>query len=323
MRALWMVLMLLLGGAVPQAQAELSEAKVEKLVKGLGADSFRTRRDAKKALEAAPRSVIPFLIPYANASDPELKMEVRSIIQTLQSDPNKIPQNSYVLVGGEDDLTVNAFERALEPWRNERTVAAKMDKGRSSTTGQLMAQSFKPETDKITAIEFGSYPVGRGTGWLMLDLRPDHDGAPSDVVLSRCWIYIQAPVNLSGQMLVYDIPDTAVKADGTYWIVFNEFPDDAGPISQVGENSSSSFEGGVSWLSRGRRPQANNTFNFRAVSKSGPVPLLKRADDELLKSRPQPKQDWTARGFQRQGGGSPFQIHQQGILIEQMVPFVR
>ena len=178
-----------------------------------------------------------------------------------------------------------------------------------------MAQSFKPATKTITALEFGAYPVGRGPGWLMLDLRPDDDGAPADVVLARCWIYIKEPVNLSGQQMVFDIPDTKVKAEASYWMVYNEFPDKDGPITEVARNSSSTFKNGASWLSDSRQPRSDVTLIFRVISSNGPVPLLERADEELIKSRPKSKQDWTARGFQRsqqKQGHAPF----EGALLD-------
>ena len=98
-------------------------------------------------------------------------------------------------------------------------------------------------------------------------------------------------------------------------MVYNEFPDKDGPITEVARNSSSTFKNGASWLSDSRQPRSDVTLIFRVISSNGPVPLLERADEELIKSRPKSKQDWTARGFQRsqqKQGHAPF----EGALLD-------
>lgn len=290
--------------------AELSENEVRTLVKELGDDGFRTRRDAKKSLEACSRSAVPILESFLESPDPEVRLEVKRLIAMLKGDPNKIPYSAFRLKSPDGALSVASYDDQMKNWRDKRVLAAKMDDGRTGIGGSSMAQSFKPKTDTIAAVEFGSYPIGSGHGWLMLDVREDEDGAPGQSVLARAWIHIDKPApNLINKMLVYDIPDITVKPDESYWLVFREFSAGNGQqnIVNVGMHSSSEYKDGVMWLEQSRRASKGSVLKFRIVSKCGSVPLLEKSDEGIEKILPPAKQDWTRRDRRSSGARAIFQ----------------
>ncbi len=268
-----------------------SEKDLKTLVESLGHENFRERKLAEKTLNGYSRNIVPALRKHEEARDPEVRLRVRRVIKQMMADPEKIPSNVFILDA--DGLTTSTYKTGMGSWNSNKTVAAQMDVGRSGTSGGF-AQSMVPETDTIAAIELATYPIGNGTGWLMADLRPDHNGAPSAEVLARAWIRVGKTLSLHGVSLVYDIPDVRVQKGATYWIVFRPF-NDAGPKSAImnfGLNTSSTYSNGVLWRDSSSQPSTSSDAKFSIISKCFPPPFLKKAEEKDLKTLPSAEVKW-------------------------------
>ena len=264
--------------------------RIHGLVKKLGDAEFRTREDAEILLKAEVRDIIPLLRKYTKSDDPEIRFRVGRIVDHLISEPSRTPYFAFVFQRNLR-LTPGQWKKALVPWREKCNVTASHTAdGRRSSGVSAFAQSFVPHSRKICAVELMIYVAYKGKGWIRLDLCADRDGRPSSVAMARTWIRIDTrDLPPHGVYLPFDIPDTEVKPEATYWITFAKITDKDSPttgMTQYGHSRNSPYKEGSLVLPAGHVVSGAADAYFRVISKCAPVPLLRKATEKELKTLP-------------------------------------
>lgn len=276
------------------------QQEIERLIRNLASVKFKVREQSFEKLKAQPRTIVPLLKPYAESEDPEVRLPVRNLIQYLTTDPGKIPQSFFVFTEKRNPQPdcrtgLNDWQALIQKWAEAGTVCASNLTGNAG--GGLDSQSFIPHCDKIAAIEICLYPVGKGKGWLRLDLSEDALNRPSSNILARCWVRMDkdCPVPHSGFM-VFAFPDIKVHPEKTYWFQLKSLPDPDCPkedtsLCNAGFSQNNRYkEGGhLEWVDLGMDQSFD--VKFAILSRAIPFPPMKRVIGEELRNLPQPPTD--------------------------------
>jgi hypothetical protein len=264
----------------------VSAQDIENLLTQLGGEGFRTRKAAELAMKELPREALPELQQvYETTDDPEIKVRLGRIIQHIMTSPGKIPTAFKVL----DIENHRAFKNAAASWQETQTIATLHTNGNAGTGGDF-AQSFVPRCETIAAIEVCTYALSDGYGWMRLDLVLDDAGNPSDTVLARSWVKISKDHKFPhGGYVLHDFPDTPVKPDQRYWIIYYDYPDEGANATFLNFGLSikeDAYPGGNLWRAQSQTPSKVEDVKFRIYSKSVPFMPYRTPTEEELKSLP-------------------------------------
>lgn len=291
------ILLVLCGHGLPplpaQTPASDSDSEVTtRLIRQLGDEQFRARETAEAELKKRGRAALPILAKFEGSDDPEIKDRVKRVIRHIKLDPSCVPQDFFVFdsVGTAPPPNPQArWDEVMNPWYEKATISASHTRGPAGTGGPF-AQSFVPHAGQIQAVALGCYPANFAVGWVSLEVREDAKGKPSNFVLTRSWVRIEKGCpEPHSSYLVFDIPDVDVKAEQTYWLVFAEYADKGSEhptITNWGLSTDGSFAEGH--LIRGvvGEPSNEEDARFKIISKCTPIPLLRKADENEMKTLP-------------------------------------